>query len=119
DFAPHMLDVALANVPHSVLSDDFELMRFDLRQRSFPAGGVRLALKATRHGVCAGVVQWIKLELDAETTYENRPSPEADVNGHWTQIVHRFSRRVAVKPGDVVPILFRHDRTQIGIDLIE
>jgi SAM-dependent methyltransferase len=119
DFAPHMLDVSLANLPHQALSDDIELMRFDLKAKRFPAGGVRLALKATRHGVCAGVAQWIKLDLDCETTYENRPSPGADYNGHWTQIVHRFSRLVTVAPGDVVPILFRHDRTQIGIDLLD
>ena len=60
-----MLAVALDNVPHRALSDDIELMRFDLRDKRFPMGGVRLALKATRHGVCVGVAQWIKLELDA------------------------------------------------------
>jgi len=100
-------------------SDDIELMRFDLKEKRFPAGGVRLAIKATRQGTCAGVAQWIKLELDAQTKYENRPSPQADYNGHWTQILHRFSRPVMVAPGDVVSILFRHDRTQIGIDLLQ
>jgi Tfp pilus assembly protein PilF len=119
EFAPPMLDVALDNVQHRSLSDDVELMRFDLRQKRFPAGGVRLALKATRHGVCVGVAQWIKLELDAQTTYENRPTPQADYNGHWTHIVHRFPKPVPVAPGDIVPVLFRHDRTQIGIDLLD
>ena len=119
DFAPSMLAVSLDNVPHLALSDDIELMRFDLREKRFPAGGVRLALKATHHGVCAGVAQWIKLELDAHATYENRPSPNADFNNHWTHIVHRFARLVAVAPGDVVPVLFRHDRSQIGIELLE
>jgi hypothetical protein len=33
--------------------------------------------------------------------------------------MHRFSRLVTVQPGDIVPVLFRHDRSQIGIDLIE
>jgi type II protein arginine methyltransferase len=119
DFAPSMLAVSLDNVPHQTLSDDIELMRFDLKAKRFPAGGVRLALKATHHGVCAGVAQWIKLELDAHTTYENRPSPQADFNNHWTHIVHRFPRLVTVAPGDVVPVLFRHDRSQIGIELLE
>jgi type II protein arginine methyltransferase len=119
EFAPHMLDVALDNVQHRALSDDCELMRFDLRQKRFPAGGVRLALTATRHGVCVGVAQWIKLTLDAQTTYENRPTGQGDYNGHWTHIVHRFPRPVTVAPGDIVPVLFRHDRTQIGIDLLD
>jgi len=119
EFAPPMLDVALDNVQHRALSDDVELMRFDLKQKRFPAGGVRLALKATRHGVCVGIAQWIRLELDAQTTYENRPTPQADYNGHWTHIVHRFPKPVPVAPGDIVPVLFRHDRTQIGIDLLD
>jgi hypothetical protein len=119
EFAPHMLDVALDNVQHRALSEDCELMRFDLKQKRFPAGGVRLALHATRHGVCVGVAQWIKLNLDAQTSYENRPTGQGDYNGHWTHIVHRFPRPVTVAPGDVVPVLFRHDRTQIGIDLLD
>jgi type II protein arginine methyltransferase len=119
EFAPPMLDVALDNVQHRALSDDVELIRFDLRQKRFPAGGVRLALKATRHGICVGVAQWIKLELDEQTTYENKPTPQADYNGHWTHIVHRFAKPVTVAPGDIVPVLFRHDRTQIGIDLLD
>ena len=118
DFAPSMLAISLDHVQHEALSDDIELMRFDLKEKRFPAGGMRLALKATHHGVCAGVAQWIKLELDAHTTYENRPSPHADFNNHWTHIVHRFPRLVTVAPGDVVPVLFRHDRTQIGIELL-
>jgi len=120
DFAPSMLPVALDAVPHHALSDDTELMRFDLRERRFPMAGVRLALKATRHGVCTGVAQWIRLELDAQTRYENRPMPQSsEFNGHWAHIVHRFPKPVTVAPGDVVPVLFRHDRTQIGIDLLE
>jgi len=118
DLAPSMLAVSLDHVPHQALSDDMELMRFDFKERHFPAGGVRLALKATHHGVCVGIAQWIKLELDAHITYENRPSPHADFNNHWTHIVHRFPRLVTVAPGDVVPVLFRHDRTQIGIELL-
>jgi hypothetical protein len=93
-------------------------LRFDLREKRFPAGGVRLELKATRHGVCAGIVQWIKLELDADTTYENRPSPQTEFKRHWMHIVHRFPKLLTVAPGDIVRVLFRHDRTQIGIDLL-
>src|SRR5258705_2154988 len=100
DFAPAMLSVSLDHVPHQALSDDIELMRFDFREKNFPAGGVRLALKATAHGVCAGVVQWIKLELDFQTEYEKRPSPPAHLNNHSTHIVHRLSPPVTVAARD-------------------
>jgi SAM-dependent methyltransferase len=118
-FAPSMLATSLDHLQHRALSDDIELMRFDFRDKRFPPGGVRLALKATRHGVCAGIAQWIKLELDAQTNYDNRPSPQAEINGHWTHIVHRFSRLVSVAPGDIVPVLFRHDRSQISLTLLD
>jgi SAM-dependent methyltransferase len=119
DFAPHMVDAGLDNMPHQVLSDDTELMRFDLREKSFPAGGVCLAIEATRSGVCAGIVQWIRLELDAHTKYDNRPSPKTEFKRHWMHLVHRFPRLLTLAPGDVVQVLFRHDRTQIAIDLLE
>ncbi len=118
-FAPTMLPVTLDAVPHRVLSEDCEIMRFDLREKRFPAGGLRVSFRATHHGVAAGVAQWIRLELDAHTRYENRPAREGGFNGHWTHIVHRFPRPLAVKPGDIVPVIFRHDRTQIAIDLLE
>jgi tetratricopeptide (TPR) repeat protein len=119
DFAPAMLAVPLDSVPHRALSGDVEVMRFDFRETHFIKGGARLALQATQHGVCVGVAQWIRLELDAATMYENRPSPNTPYNGHWTHIIHRFPRPIAVAPGDIVPVLFRHNGSQIGIDLIE
>jgi len=118
-FAPSMLATALDQVPHEILSDDIELMRFDLRDRKFPAAEVRLPIKATRAGECVGIVQWIRLQLDGETRFENRPAPATPFNEHWTHIIHRFPKLVRVAAGDVVPILFRHDVTQIGIQLLE
>jgi hypothetical protein len=114
-----MLAMAVDQMPHEILSDDVELMRFDLREKKFRAGEVRLALKATRPGVCVGIIQWIRLQLDAETRFENRPDPGSPFNEHWTHLIHRFPRLIRVSPGDVVPILFRHDRTQISIQLQE
>ena len=66
-----------------------------------------------------GVVQWIKLELDATTQYENRPSPNAPFNGHWTQVLYRFPKPITVAPGDLVPLRVYHYRTQMTVDLVE
>jgi hypothetical protein len=106
-------------VPHTILSADMELMRFDFRQKEFPPGEVKLTFRATGNGLCAGVVQWIRLELDSATTYQNRPSPGSEFVGHWSHIIHRFPKPVEVNPGDVLPILFRHDRSQIAIRLMK
>ena len=119
DFAPPLLAASLDGVPHRALSDDIELMRFDLKEKRFPMAGARLAIPAIRHGVSVGVAQWIRLELDAQLRFENRPSPEANFNGHWLHILHRFPRLVSVEPGTIVPLIARHDRSQIAIDLID
>jgi hypothetical protein len=119
DFAPPMLAAPMNGVAHQQLSSDIELLRFDFKDRSFPMARRRMAVTATASGVCAGIVQWIRLDLDSETAYDNRPVPGAPFNGHWAHVVHRFPRLVPVSAGDIVPIVVRHDRSQVNIDLVE
>jgi len=119
DFAPPTLFANLDSVPHLALSGDVELMRFDLREARFPMGNARLVLKAIRDADCIGIAQWIRLDLDAETRYENRPAPAAAYNGHWGHVVHRFPKILPVNAKDSVPVIARHDRMRIGFDLVE
>lgn len=116
-FAPAKVGLCLDHEPHEVLSDDVDLIAFDLTRGSFPAAAVPVAITATVAGECVGIAQWLKLSLDADTTYENRPSPAAN-GATWVHIVYRFPEPVAVKPGSVVKIAVRHDRAQISIDLL-
>ena len=119
DFAPANFAMLLDHFPHEVLSNDVELMRFDLREANFPMASRRVNVEVKKPGVALGVVQWIKLELDAQTQYENRPSPGAPFNGHWTHVIYRFPKPITVAPGDLVPLGVRHYRTQITVDLVE
>ena len=119
DFAPPMMAMSLNIVPHDVLSDDIELLRFDFKQRNFPMTRQRMMIRATKAGTCCGIAQWIRLDLDREQRYENRPAPNATVNGHWAHMLHRFPRLVQVQPGDVITVEVRHDRSQVSIDLVE
>jgi type II protein arginine methyltransferase len=118
DFAPPNLAVSLGSMPHEVLSDDAALLRFDLNQRRFPPESRNVTLTATRAGTCVGVAQWIRIELDQEIAYDNRPSPDA-ANAHWSQLIYRFPRPVPVAPGDIVQIVASHDRTQIAVELAQ
>ena len=114
-----MLDVALDNVQHRALSDDVELVRFDLRQKRFPAGGLRLGHQGD---AARGLRRRRAMDQARARRADDVREPAHTAgryNGHWTHIVHRFPKPVTVAPGDVVPILFRHDRTQIGIDLLD
>jgi type II protein arginine methyltransferase len=119
DFAPPSMGVLLDRFPHDILSDDVELIRFNLRAKRFPMESRTVPVRATRTGEAIGVVQWIRLELDLLNSYDNRPSADAPFNGHWTQIMYRFPRPRAVKAGDVVPLSVKHNRNQISVDLIE
>ncbi len=119
EFAPPMLDVALDNVQHRALSDDVELMRFDLRQKRFPAGGVRLGAQGDAQRRLRRHRAMDQARARRADDLREPADAAGDYNGHWTHIVHRFPKPVTVAPGDIVPVLFRHDRTQIGIDLLD
>ncbi len=119
DFAPPILVSSLDGVPHEALSDDLELLRFEFKDWNFPMAKHRLMVRATRSGLCSGIAQWIRLELDRETSYENRPAQAREHNGHWTHLLHRFPRLVPVQEGDTFAITVRHDRGQVNIDLDE
>jgi hypothetical protein len=119
DFAPPVLAASLDGVPHEALSGDIELLRFDFKAKGFAMTKRPMQVTATKPGLCVGIAQWIRLELDSQTRYDNRPSPDAAHNGHWTHLLHRFPRLVPVQPGDVVSIDVRHERTQVNIDLVD
>ena len=119
DFAPANFGMLLDRFPHEVLSNDAELIRFDLRDASFPMGTRRVNIEVKKPGIALGIAQWIKLELDAHTQYENRPSPSAPFNGHWTHVLYRFPKPITVAPGDLIPLKISHYRTQITVDLVE
>jgi len=117
DFAPPSLAVALDGMAYDALSDDIELFRFDFSERSFPAARAPRTFTATRSGVCAGVAQWIKIELDRATAYDNKPSPDGK-HAHWSHLIYRFPKLLKVEKGDVVNVLALHDRAQIYVDLV-
>lgn len=115
DFAPSVLPVTLDNVPHDILSDDFELFSFDLRSRSFPIEERVINVPVTRSGVASVLVQWIRLELDETARYENRPVMRSQAETHWTQILHRFPQPLTVEAGATIRLIARHNRQQISV----
>jgi len=119
DFAQPSMYAALDGVHHSVLSGDFELLRFDLRMKAFPMGSRSVVVSATRAGTCAGVAQWIRLEFDEHTRYENRPAPDSP-SCHpcgWTHVLYRLPNPVPVEPGDSLNFVVTHDRRHFVIEL--
>ncbi|MBI3512473.1 MAG: tetratricopeptide repeat protein [Proteobacteria bacterium] len=116
DVAPHKLGMHLDRVPHDVLSDDIALFQFDLTQPRFAPERRIIEVTARRAGRCVGVAQWLKLELDATTSYENRPRADAGANG-WMHVLYRFPAPLDVVPGSVVRLLASHNRTAMTVAL--
>jgi type II protein arginine methyltransferase len=116
--APYKLGLHLDRLPHDVLSADFELLGFDLTRPPYPAERRLMTVEATAAGRCAGVAQWLRLELDEAVTYENRPSNGAGANG-WMHVLYRFARPVEVRPGDRLTLVVSHNRTEIVVALAD
>ena len=114
DFAPLKLGKQLDHVAHEVLSDDFEIFRFDLTQHRFTAENRTIEIVASRPGRCCGVVQWLRLELTDELIYENRPGPRTTIDS-WGQILYRFTAPVDLMPGDRMRLLAQHDGNVLSV----
>ena len=117
EFAPPRLVIPLDGIAHEALSGDVELLRFDLSQREFPMHGREVVMPVIRSGICYGVAQWIRLDLDSLTQYSNRPVAGGQ-NSHWPNIIYRFPQPLSVEAGENVRILARHDRAEINVDLM-
>jgi type II protein arginine methyltransferase len=115
EFAPVLLAAGMNNVTHNVLSDDFELFSFDLRAKLFGMDSRMLTIPVLKSGVVAAVVQWIKLDLDGISRYENRPWSSAEAESHWTHILYRLPRPIAVQAGETVRLWIGHNREQISV----
>jgi type II protein arginine methyltransferase len=71
---------------------------------------IRLAASGGRIN---GVVQWLRVRLDAQTSYENAPGP--DFRSHWAPMFHPFDAVLEPKAGTQVAIGASHDGETLTI----
>jgi tetratricopeptide (TPR) repeat protein len=114
DFARSRMDLQVNCVPHDVLSDDFEAYRLDLTRPPLQPEQRVIEVVATRPGRCFGVVQWLRLDLIEGLTYENRPNPNATIDG-WGHMLHRFAELIELNAGDRVRLAVQHNRRTLLI----
>jgi type II protein arginine methyltransferase len=95
--------LTLRSQPTDLFSFDFQSERaFRPRQTSLPL------VTASEDGVVNGVAQWIALDLDAETTCENRPG--VCDRSSWAVMFHPLVRPSLASTGATVVVHGRHDR---------
>ena len=75
-----------------------------------------LGVRAIASGRCAGVAQWLRLDLDAQVTYDNRPHIEAGPNG-WMHVLYRFPNVVEIEAGETIELIASHNRTAMTVAL--
>ena len=71
------------------------------------SGDATLNLRSTG-GPINGVVQWIRIHLDADSFYENRPA--GATHSHWGPRFARLRHSISPAAGSVVPVHARYNR---------
>lgn len=114
---PKKLPLFRQDLQLELLSDDVEAFRFDfVNDAQYPAEQKVLEITATHAGLCYGVIQWIGLEMDSQTHYQNHPAAKRAVSG-WQHLVYRFDEPVQLTPGQRLRIFAGHDRATPWFDL--
>jgi type II protein arginine methyltransferase len=108
EFSQPNMGLNVNQVPHDILSEDFEVFHFDLAKPPDQPEKRLIDVVATRPGRCFGVVQWLRLDLAEGVLYENRPSRDAGSDG-WGHTLYRFSAPIELKAGDRVRLIARHN----------
>jgi type II protein arginine methyltransferase len=111
EHVPRMLkaddpDLALCSEPADLFDFDFS------SGGPFPSREARLELTA-QGGPINGVVQWIRLQLDPLTAYENRPAPGA--SSCWAPRFHPLDREITPAPDSMVVVRGAHTRDAVRI----
>lgn len=115
DFAPHRRFVPGSGHDWERLSDDMDLLGFDLQNAAaFPAERRSVTVTATRSGRCHGVLQWIWMRLHGDTTFENHPLDGNPMSG-WQPILHGFAEPLDLAAGDTVRLIAWHNRSHPSI----
>ena len=105
--------VAIGDPDLALRSEAADLFDFDFASGGpYQNGRTSIGLIADR-GPVNGIVQWIRLQLDSEGVYENRPVPGA--TSCWTALFYPFEHELDVAPGEPGSIEGAHHRTGIRI----
>ncbi len=93
-----------------MLTADVEALHFDFQNQAFHAGESKLLrIPVTASGRCYGIIQWIRLQMDEHTVFENHPSNKAAASG-WQHLAYIFPAPVELNAGQVARVAAVHKR---------
>jgi len=93
-----------------LLSDVVEAFQFDFeRQNEWGSQDSVIRVPVSSGGKCWGVIQWLKLKLDATTYFENHPGTRV-ITSHWRPVIYLMPNPIEVEVGQTAVIRAMHDR---------
>ncbi len=97
--------------PWTRLSADCDLVTVDLTEKFHAPQLTRVPLRVSADGVAAGILQWMRIQLDETTAFSN--PPDSATTGGWQQVFHTFPKPIRVVAGQILEIAAGHDRTAL------
>jgi hypothetical protein len=105
--------IAVGDERLALRSEAADLFTFDFASPVYaPPARADLTCRSSG-GVVNGVVQWIALELDDVTRYENRPM--AGATSCWRAMFHPLSQPIETSAGQMLRVVGSHDRKILTI----
>ncbi len=118
DFTPERVMFDGTRIAFEELSAPTRALRFDFRERRHPPTERVVDMEVTRSGLCLGVVQWLHIELDGESVYENRPGVRVDSSSGWLHALFTFEEAVSVREGQALRVRVGHGRQALYVRFV-
>jgi hypothetical protein len=112
-FVPNSITISMESGLIESLSDDVEAFRFDLAADGHRPEERRFGLTARRAGSALGLLQWVRLELDDVTTFENGPAERVTPSA-WRQVFHPFLQPIELRDGEPLQLWEAHDLVSLA-----
>jgi type III protein arginine methyltransferase len=102
--------IARNDLPIEMMSEDIEAFTFDFQNDSiWPEESKVLRIPIKSAGRCLGIIQWMHLQMDENTEFENHPTVFAPASS-WTRCAYILPEPVDVRPGHVAIVNASHNR---------
>jgi type III protein arginine methyltransferase len=96
-------------------SDPADVLRFDFQSGALPKARASVSLSSSG-GIVNGIIQWLRLEMDAAESYENLPFPRLGLTAH-RQRVWPLERPLNMACGTTLSVRARHNRRSLRLSV--
>jgi hypothetical protein len=111
--APPARQIRVGHERLSLRSEAADLFVFDFASAQYCAPSQASLVCRSTGGDVNGIAQWISLEFDEVTHYENRPTPGA--TSCWAALFYPFTETLQTVPGQEFRVFGSHDRRSLTI----